>query len=161
MRSLSPKYRHALVVVGGIAGYALFGLILWWLLDSYIDPNAAPAPSNAAPAPSSISTAKKDLMQAWSFVMAGVAGVIGIYFTWQNLKHTQHSTQDTLEITKRGQDTERFTRAVDQLGHDKSEVRIGGIYALERIAEESKEHYWPVIEVITSYIRTHATQASV
>jgi hypothetical protein len=34
--------------------------------------------------------------------------------------------------------TERFTRAVDQLGHESLDVRLGGIYALERITRDSE-----------------------
>jgi len=38
------------------------------------------------------------------------------------------------ELTEQGQITDRYTKAVEQLGSDKLDVRIGGIYALERIA---------------------------
>lgn len=37
-------------------------------------------------------------------------------------------------ISREGQITERFTKAVDQLGNPNIDVRIGGLYALERIA---------------------------
>ena len=63
-------------------------------------------------------------------IFGGIAILIGIYFAWGNL------------ITARdGQITERFTRAVDQLGNEKMEIRLGGIYALERISRESKKDY--------------------
>jgi hypothetical protein len=94
--------------------------------------------------------------------MAGVAGAIGIYFTWRGQRLTQESTQEELRITREGQITERFTRAIDQLGKVDDngqklfEIRIGGIYALERIAKESEEDYWPIMEVLTAYVRQHA-----
>jgi hypothetical protein len=65
----------------------------------------------------------------------------------------------TLEITRQGQITDRFTRAIDQLGQhgpDKLDVRLGGIYALERIARESAEDHGPIMEVLTAYLREHA-----
>jgi hypothetical protein len=40
-------------------------------------------------------------------------------------------------ITRQGQITERFTRAVDQLGDDRLDVRLGGSHALARIAKNS------------------------
>jgi hypothetical protein len=56
-------------------------------------------------------------------ILGGIAVGIGIYFAWGNL------------ITAReGQITERFTRAIDQLGNPSIEIRLGGIYALERIS---------------------------
>jgi hypothetical protein len=35
-------------------------------------------------------------------------------------------------------------------------ARIGGIYALERIARDSARDHWPVMEVLTAYAREHA-----
>jgi hypothetical protein len=35
---------------------------------------------------------------------------------------------------------------VEQLGSDKPEVRLGGIYSLERISKESPADYWTVME---------------
>ena len=42
-----------------------------------------------------------------------------------------------LELTLSSQMTDRFTKAIDQLGSEKKAVRIGGIFALERIARDS------------------------
>jgi hypothetical protein len=53
--------------------------------------------------------------------------------------------------------TERFTKAVEQLGRFGPEnlaVRIGGIYALEQIALDSEELHWPIVEVLTAFVRT-------
>jgi hypothetical protein len=64
-----------------------------------------------------------------------------------------------LEAADRERDrqiTERFTRAVDQLGSDKRDVRVGGIYALERIAHDSPQDHPQVMEVLTAYLKEHA-----
>jgi hypothetical protein len=67
-------------------------------------------------------------------IFGSIAILIGLYFAWGNL------------ITARdSQITERFTRAVDQLGNKKIEIRLGGIYALERIANESEKDYWLIM----------------
>src|SRR5215208_3503783 len=157
--------------VGGLALYLLLGLFLWWLLQRYVDPSAIKNPSKEA-------TAKKDLLQALGFIMAGVAGAIGIYFTWRgqritqiNLQLTQEAqeqnqkntlaqlenAEEELSITREGQITERFTRAIDQLGSDELEIRLGGIYALERIAKDSpKRDYATIMEVFRAYVRENA-----
>ncbi len=49
--------------------------------------------------------------------------------------------------------TERFSKAVEQLGSDKIEVRLGGIYALERIAQDSRRDHWTIMEVLTAFVR--------
>jgi len=120
-----------LLFTGGIA---LFVLVGGWILDWYIAPHT--------------SAQKKDLVQALGLITAGVAGAVGIFFTWRGQRLTQKGLQDTLRTTREGQITERFTRAIDQLGKVEDgkklfEIRIGGIYALERISRESEEDYWP------------------
>jgi hypothetical protein len=52
--------------------------------------------------------------------------------------------------------TERFTRAVDQLGSTQLDVRLGGIYALERIARDSRTDQPTIAEILTAYVRTHS-----
>ncbi len=48
---------------------------------------------------------------------------------------------------------ERFTRSIEQLGNKEETIRIGGIYALERIANDSPRDGWTIVEVLSSFIR--------
>ncbi|RJO73035.1 MAG: low-complexity protein [Myxococcales bacterium] len=52
--------------------------------------------------------------------------------------------------------TERFTRAIDQLGSEKMEVRLGAIYALERISRDSEKDHWTIVEILAAFIRENA-----
>ena len=78
-------------------------------------------------------------------MLAGVIALIGATYTAR-----------TFALNRRGQITERFTRAIDQLGDDKMEIRLGGIYALERIAYESSDEHGPILEVLTAYVRENS-----
>ena len=69
-----------------------------------------------------------------------------------------HLTQRRVVATEEGQITERFTQAIQQLGDDKMAIRLGGIYALERIAKDSKKDHGPIMEVLTAYVREKAIQ---
>src|SRR4051794_17751016 len=89
---LPRSFVQVLGFLGVLALYLLLGVALWWILDWYIDPSKAEIPS----------TAKKDLFQALGLMMAGVAGAIGIYFTWRNLTQTRQSTERTLWLTEQG-----------------------------------------------------------
>jgi uncharacterized protein YjbI with pentapeptide repeats len=57
---------------------------------------------------------------------------------------------------------ERFASAVEQLASDRgdgsprTESRLSGIYALEQLATESEREYWPIMEVLTAYVRDNA-----
>jgi len=96
--------------------------------------------------------ARKTLSQ----ILGGLALLIGFYFTWQNLQFTRESQRETERIATEGQITDRFTKAIAQLGDTKLEIRLGGIYALERIAKDSPKDHWPIMEVLTAYVREHA-----
>jgi hypothetical protein len=49
------------------------------------------------------------------------------FFTYRQVQTSRRQ----LEIAQHGQVTERFTRAIDQLGHENLDVRLGGIYTLD------------------------------
>src|SRR5215208_7038958 len=82
----------------------------------------------------------------------------------QTLQETQRRHSEDLRQAEQGQITERFTRAIEQLGETNSngepklELRLGGIYALERIANDSPERdYSTVMEVLTAYVRQNSS----
>jgi hypothetical protein len=66
----------------------------------------------------------------------------------------------TIQVTREGQIIERFTKAVEQLeaknddGEAEEVLVLGGIYALERIAADSKVDYFPIMEILTAFVRT-------
>ena len=49
--------------------------------------------------------------------------------------------------------TELYTKAVEQLGSDKAPVRFGGLYALERLAQDNPAHRQTIVNVICAYLR--------
>ncbi|MER8237537.1 pentapeptide repeat-containing protein [Streptomyces sp. NPDC094049] len=51
--------------------------------------------------------------------------------------------------------TERFTAAVAQLGNESIDVRLGGIFALERIIIDSPRDQTAIIKILSAYIRIH------
>jgi Protein of unknown function (DUF2934) len=52
--------------------------------------------------------------------------------------------------------TESYSRAVEQLASEKIEERLGGIYTLEQISQESPSRYWTVMETLTAFVREHS-----
>jgi hypothetical protein len=77
--------------------------------------------------------------------LAGLLATLGAYHTHR-----------TFALNRAGQITERFTRAIDQLGSSELDVRLGGIYALERIGRDSRDDHPQVVEVLNAYVREHA-----
>jgi hypothetical protein len=94
-----------------------------------------------------IETERKDL----GALILSIFGAYGIYLTWRRT-----------QTTEQGHITDRYTAAIEQLGAMKEsaagkeaniEVRLGAIYALERIAWDSPRDHWTIMEVLTAYIR--------
>ncbi len=96
-------------------------------------------------------------------IIGGLVLLIGLYFTAENLRTAQESAQnnslqaqEALKQSQEGQITERFTKSIEHLGNDKLEIRLGGIYALERIARDSDKDYSQIIEILITFIRENA-----
>ena len=62
----------------------------------------------------------------------------------------------TVEASERGQVADRYARAAGQLGSGKLDVRLGGIYALERVAYDSPQHHPAVMDVLAAFVREHS-----
>ena len=61
-----------------------------------------------------------------------------------------------LDRADQGQVTERFIRAIDQLGHSELPVRLGGIYSLDRIANISPDDRDAIADVLTAFLRVRS-----
>jgi uncharacterized protein YjbI with pentapeptide repeats len=66
----------------------------------------------------------------------------------------QLNNKENLRILEEKQVTERFSKAIEHLGNTETEIRLGGIYALEQIAKYSPEQYhWTIVEILSAFIR--------
>src|SRR4029450_5434869 len=83
--------------------------------------------------------------QTLAQILGGAALLVGLYFTSQTLRTMQE-----------GQITDRFTKAITQVGDTNLAIRLGGIYALERIAKDSASDHWSVMEVLTAFVREYS-----
>lgn len=91
--------------------------------------------------------ARKTIAQIFGAVLV----FIGFFLAWQRN-----------QIQQEGQLTERFTKAIEQLGKSNEqgtptiEIRLGGIYALEKLAKDSREYHDQIFETLTAYVRENA-----
>jgi hypothetical protein len=127
--------RNLLLAVALVAIVLAIGAVVLYLLPAWLVP-ASPKLSLADRL-----HAASDWRNSMAQVATGAALLAGLYFTGRTLRlnalatRQQHDIQTrTLQLSERGQITDRFSRAVDQLGSDKLDGRLGGIFALERIA---------------------------
>ena len=92
---------------------------------------------------------------------AGLFALGALVYTARNFtlsRRTVELTLRTVQLTEQGQVTDRYTKAIEQLGSDKLDVRIGAVYALERIARDSPTDHPTVMEVLSAFIREHSRE---
>ncbi|GAB2672255.1 pentapeptide repeat-containing protein [Nocardia goodfellowii] len=81
------------------------------------------------------------------------AGTVGaLYFTNQSLR----ATNNQYGLSQQTAVTDRFRLAAEQLASEKINVRISGIYLLERLAKDSPNDHATVFAVIAAFVRTQA-----
>jgi hypothetical protein len=97
--------------------------------------------------------AQTDFRNTAVTLLGGLAVLVGGAVGAANLVLSQR-------VQWRAQVTDRFSKAIEQLGQqgpEKLDIRIGAVYALEQIARDSEELHWPIMEVLTAYLRQHAS----
>jgi hypothetical protein len=73
------------------------------------------------------------------------------------------ATREQIGVAEQGQITDRYTRAIEQLGTPGSEhlqVRLGGIFTLERIAQDSPRDQPTIVSVLAAFIRTSSPRGN-
>ena len=130
LKTLVASWRKELVglaVLGGLVSAVL--LLLWQLGQITLDGQVT-------------------LVQ----ILTGLLVLAGLYWTSRRVL----AAEDNVRVAEEGQITERFTKAIAQLGDDNMAIRLGGIYALERIAKDSEKDHGPIMEVLTASLRENA-----
>jgi hypothetical protein len=98
---------------------------------------------------------RPDWMQIAAMITS-LATVAAVVFTAYSLR----VTRDQIGIAAEGQITNRYTQAVQLLGtsgDDNRNLRLGGIYSLERIANDSSRDTLAIFRLLVTFIRNQTT----
>ncbi len=155
----APRLQDTLLLIGvpriTVIVFLVAVFVLWWIRREQIASlrSGRILPDRRAELEEK---ARATLVQA-----AGALFFLGtLYFTWESVANTNKQ----IRIAERQEVTERFSRAVDQLnacGDENLARRLGGIYALEGVADDSDAYHVPVLELLTTYVREHTPRTDV
>lgn len=82
-----------------------------------------------------------------------LAALAALWFTNQSLR----ATSEQYGLSRQTAVTERFAKAVEQLGNSSSmDVRLGGIQLLRKLADDSEQDRVPILQTFATFVRTHA-----
>ena len=76
-------------------------------------------------------------------------------------KRNAEAQAKNVTINDRNSFTDTFTKAIEQLGarsgdQPNIEVRMGAIYALEKLSQTNSDYYQPIIDILAGYVRHNA-----
>ncbi|WP_297551329.1 pentapeptide repeat-containing protein [Amycolatopsis sp.] len=153
LRQLTPGAMWVTaIVIATLTAAAVVGL--WW-------------PATAGLNGADLVTARLDALKIGLSIGVGSGGVVALYLAWRR----QHSTEADLDNRERSlflqqqvagearadatarRITELYLKAVEQLGSDKAPVRLGGLYALERVAQDNRTQRQTIVNVWCAYLR--------
>jgi uncharacterized protein YjbI with pentapeptide repeats len=97
--------------------------------------------------------ARLDAVRTGLAVGAGIGAAAGLVLAFRRQHHQEVATDLTDRDATERRITELYTKAVEQLGSDKAPVRLGGLYALERLAQDNPAHRQTIVNVICAYLR--------
>jgi hypothetical protein len=144
-----------------VIGIAIFGAVLACLVlavqevpewqASRVGVRSITANPELKTIPAEVAALQNDMRKTFIQVLGGAFALVALYFTYRRVR-----------VTEQGHITDRYTRAIEQLGamtatnSPNVEVRLGAIYALERIAIDSPRDHGTIMEVLTAYVRENA-----
>jgi Pentapeptide repeats (8 copies) len=136
-RERDRRARARATLVAAILGLVVLAFLFYELPRVLVTADEVPAAAKRLELRNGVRTAVAQLL-------AGIVLALGLVYTAR-----------TFRVTREGQITERFSKAIEQLGDDKLDIRLGGIFALERIARDSARDHGPVVEVLTAFARRY------
>jgi uncharacterized protein YjbI with pentapeptide repeats len=145
-------------------------MLVLFLPPLLIAPYGLKDPEKRLPAENALRTTLAGTLGGMAVIAGAVVGALNFRETGRQNRavmelardqfvESQVRAQEQVELQRRGQVTERFSKAIEQLGQsgaEKVDIRIGAVYALEQIAQDSPELHWPIMEVFTACLREHA-----
>lgn len=97
-----------------------------------------------------IAKQRNDARATMAQIIGGLVILFGVYFTYRRLDVSENQ----LKVSREQNVTERFSRAVELIGHESLNVRTGAIYALGKIAEDyAVDYHETVMDILCSYIK--------
>ncbi|MGV9503554.1 pentapeptide repeat-containing protein [Streptomyces sp. NPDC003642] len=93
-----------------------------------------------------------------SVLITSLVAVVGLWYSNVQTRQANDQARQDRALAKEAQVTDRFTAAVNNLGEDQIDQRLGGIYALQRIMQDSARDQPTIANVLATYVRTRTAK---
>jgi len=131
-----------------VAGALVVAGITWaavWMLQATV-PGGVGSPLEAA-------QLRVETIRTGLSVGAGAGAAAAVLLALRRQQVIERTQQATEYDAGEKRVTELYVKAAEQLGSDKAPVRLAGLYALERLAQDNPVHRQSIVEVVCAYLR--------
>lgn len=139
-----PLVAVAILLLTGAVGVALWG---WVDQQQWTDQEKR-------------TLAQLDVVKVASGIALGGGGLFTLYLAARRQRTQEQAQADTNRDAEARRITELYSKAVQQLGDAKAPVRLGGLYALERLGQQEVETRRTIVNVLCAYLRMPYTPPS-
>jgi hypothetical protein len=94
-----------------------------------------------------------DTIRTGASIVVGTGGAAALLLTARRQRSTELDLKQKDHDATERRVTELYGKAADQLGSDKAPVRLAGLYALERLAQDNAAHRQTIVNLICAYLR--------
>ncbi len=147
MRHTGAVKKTRPLLIGLSVTAAAIGLVaaLWLLPWVVVDFDSRGGPLGPGERQQAIAAVRQGVL----FAAGGLIAIVTLAFTWRRDRVARQSA----ELDRDANFTSRYTEAITQLGSDSVPIRLGGMYALERIAKDSLRDRQTILDVLAAYLR--------
>lgn len=101
-----------------------------------------------------------DAIRTAGTIVVGTGGAAALLLVARRQRATELTLDHQREVARSADAdaterriTDLYTKAVEQLGSEKAPVRLGGLYALERLAQDNPRQRQTIVNVLCAYLR--------
>lgn len=101
-----------------------------------------------------------DAIRTAGTIVVGAGGAVALLLAARRqrsteiaLKHGERVAEDARQDAAERRITDLYTASVEQIGSEKAAVRLGGLYALERLAQNVPDQRQTIVNAICAYLR--------
>lgn len=98
-------------------------------------------------------SARLDVIRTAGSIVVGTGGAAALLLTARRQRTNELDLRQKDHDATERRVTELYGKAADQLGSDKAPVRLAGLYALERLAQDNPAHRQTIVNLTCAYLR--------
>src|SRR5262249_2518601 len=119
-------------------------------------PRARPRGLRMGGQPVRLEVAPLDIRSDWGQRLTASGSIAAGGVAVAALLYPNQANREQQQLAAQGQITDRFGRAIEQLSQEGADIRVGAVYALRRLMRDSPDDEPEIIDILSTFLRTHA-----